>query len=56
MAASVSARKTRISTKAFNAELKTFLGSPEHIALVEPFGFGKDYMPNKTTAQLCAGE
>ena len=41
---------------AFNAELKKFLGSPEHIALVEPLGFGKDYLPNKTTAQLCAGE
>ena len=42
--------------KAFDAELKTFLGAPEHIALVEPLGFGKDYMPNKTTAELCAGE
>lgn len=41
---------------AFNAELKKFLGSPEHIALVEPLGFGKDYLPNKTTVQLCAGE
>ncbi len=42
--------------EAFNAELKTFLGSPEHIALVEPLGFGKDYLPNKTTAELCKGE
>jgi polar amino acid transport system substrate-binding protein len=42
--------------KAFNAELKKFIGSPEHIALVEPFGFGKDYLPSKTTAQLCAGQ
>lgn len=41
---------------AFNAELAKFIGSPEHIALVEPLGFGKDYLPNKTTAQLCAGE
>ena len=41
---------------AFNAELKAFLGTPEHIALVEPLGFGKDYLPNKTTAELCAGE
>ncbi len=41
--------------EAFNAELKKFLGSPEHIALVEPHGFGKDYLPNKTTAELCAG-
>ena len=41
---------------AFNAELKKFIGSPEHIALVEPIGFGKDYLPEKTTAELCAGE
>ena len=42
--------------EAFNAELKKFIGSPEHIALVEPLGFGKDYLPNKSTAQLCKGE
>jgi polar amino acid transport system substrate-binding protein len=42
--------------EAFNAELAKFIGTPEHIALVEPFGFGKDYLPNKTTAELCAGE
>jgi polar amino acid transport system substrate-binding protein len=42
--------------EAFNAELKKFLGTPEHIALVEPHGFGKAYLPNKTTAELCAGE
>jgi polar amino acid transport system substrate-binding protein len=42
--------------EAFNAELKNFIGSPEHIALVEPHGFGADYLPAKTTAELCAGE
>jgi polar amino acid transport system substrate-binding protein len=42
--------------EAFNKELAAFLGSPEHIALVEPLGFGKDYLPNKTTADLCAGK
>jgi polar amino acid transport system substrate-binding protein len=41
---------------AFNAELKAFIGSPEHIALVEPLGFGADYLPEATTAELCAGE
>src|SRR5687768_12057244 len=41
---------------AFNAELKKFIGSPEHIALVTPIGFGKDYLPNKTTERLCKGE
>ena len=33
--------------EAFNAELEAFLGTPEHIALVEPFGFGEDYLPNR---------
>jgi polar amino acid transport system substrate-binding protein len=42
--------------EAFNKELKAFIGTPEHIALVEPFGFGKDYLPNKTMEQLCKGE
>ena len=42
--------------EAFNTELKAFLGSPDHIALVTPIGFGKDYLPTKTTAELCAGE
>jgi polar amino acid transport system substrate-binding protein len=42
--------------EAFNAELKKFIGSPEHIALVTPLGFGKDYLPNKTMEQLCKGE
>jgi polar amino acid transport system substrate-binding protein len=38
---------------AFNDQLKKFIGTPEHIALVEPFGFGKDYLPNKSMEQLC---
>lgn len=42
--------------EAFNKELKAFIGSPEHIALVTPFGFGADYLPNKTMEQLCKGE
>ena len=42
--------------EAFNKELKAFLGTPEHLALVTPLGFGKDYLPNKTTAELCKGE
>jgi len=42
--------------EAFNSELKKFIGTPEHIALVTPFGFGKDYLPNKTMEQLCKGE
>jgi len=42
--------------EAFNAELKKFIGTSEHIALVTPLGFGKDYLPNKTMEQLCKGE
>jgi polar amino acid transport system substrate-binding protein len=42
--------------EAFNTALKAYIGTPEHIALVEPFGFGKDYLPNKTMEQLCKGE
>jgi polar amino acid transport system substrate-binding protein len=42
--------------EAFNAELKKFIGSPEHIALVTPFGFGKGFLPAKTTEDICAGK
>jgi len=42
--------------EAFNAELKKFIGTPEHIALVTPHGFGEGYLPNKTTAELCSGQ
>lgn len=41
--------------EAFNEELKKFIGTPEHLELVTPFGFGKGYLPNRTTADLCAG-
>jgi polar amino acid transport system substrate-binding protein len=40
---------------AFNAELAKLLGSDEHWALVEPFGFGPDMAPDMTTAKLCPG-
>jgi polar amino acid transport system substrate-binding protein len=40
---------------AFDAELSTFIGSPEHITLVTPFGFGKGFLPTKSTAELCQG-
>jgi len=42
--------------EAFNAELKNFIGSEEHLALVTPIGFGADYLPTKTTAELCAAQ
>jgi polar amino acid transport system substrate-binding protein len=37
----------------FNKNLKAFIGSKEHLDLVTPFGFGKGYLPTKTTAELC---
>lgn len=39
--------------EAFNAELAAFIGTTEHVDLVEPFGFGNDYLPNASTAELC---
>jgi polar amino acid transport system substrate-binding protein len=41
---------------AFNEKLAAFIGTPEHLALVEPFGFTKDELPQKTTEELCAGK
>jgi len=38
----------------FNKHLADFIGSEEHLALVEPFGFTKDELPQKTTEELCA--
>lgn len=42
--------------EAFNAALKDFIGTDEHIALVTPFGFGEGFTPTMTTAELCGGE
>lgn len=39
---------------AFNAALAGFLGTPEHLALIAPFGFDAGNLPDRTTAQLCA--
>ena len=43
--------------KAFNEQLKGFVGSGDHLKLVEPFGFGARDMPGPVTAeQLCHAE
>jgi polar amino acid transport system substrate-binding protein len=42
--------------KEFNKYLVAFIGTPQHLALVKPFGFTKDDLPDKTTAELCAGK
>jgi polar amino acid transport system substrate-binding protein len=42
--------------KQFNGELANFIGTPEHLKLVSPFGFTREDLPgNVTAAQLCKG-
>ncbi|HCA26832.1 MAG TPA: ectoine/hydroxyectoine ABC transporter substrate-binding protein EhuB [Betaproteobacteria bacterium] len=41
---------------AVNAQLAKFIGTPAHLAMIKPFGFDKSNLPDKTTAQLCAGK
>jgi polar amino acid transport system substrate-binding protein len=39
---------------AFDHQLEELLGTPEHLALVKPFGFGKPTLPaGETAAELC---
>ncbi|MEZ5644778.1 MAG: ectoine/hydroxyectoine ABC transporter substrate-binding protein EhuB [Burkholderiaceae bacterium] len=41
---------------AVNAELAKFIGTPEHLALIKPFGFDNANLPEKTAEQHCAGQ
>lgn len=41
---------------AVNVELAKFIGTAEHLAMVGKFGFDESNLPEKTAAQLCAGE
>jgi polar amino acid transport system substrate-binding protein len=41
---------------AFNEHLKAFLGTQAHLDLVTPLGFGKGFLPTKTTAELCQSQ
>lgn len=41
---------------AVNEQLDQFLGTPAHLAMVEPFGFDASNMPEKTAEQHCAGQ
>lgn len=41
--------------EAFNKELKAFIGTAEHIAILEKHGMTKDELPLSSTAELCAG-
>ncbi|MCC6696761.1 MAG: ectoine/hydroxyectoine ABC transporter substrate-binding protein EhuB [Candidatus Hydrogenedentes bacterium] len=48
-------KEDRDFVDAVNVALGTFLGSPEHMALVEPFGFTERDLPGNVTAEdLCA--
>ncbi len=38
---------------AVNAELKKWLGSDEHLETIEPFGFDRSNLTDKTAAELC---
>lgn len=49
-------KNDRSLVDAFNAELAKFIGSPEHLDLVKPFGFTAQERPGQVTAeQLCRG-
>ncbi len=40
---------------AFDGVLESFLGSPDHLALVRPFGFTEDQLPGEATAATLCG-
>jgi polar amino acid transport system substrate-binding protein len=41
---------------AVNEQLAAFIGTPEHLEMVEVFGFDESNLPEKTAAQHCAGQ
>lgn len=41
---------------AVNEQLAQFIGTPEHLEMIEVFGFDASNLPEKTAAQHCAGE
>ena len=43
----------RALLEAFNEHLQAFLGTEDHLELVTPLGFGKGFLPTKSTAELC---
>ena len=40
---------------AFNEELSAFVGTPEHVAIMEEHGLTADELPVRSTADLCEG-
>ena len=49
-------KEDRAIVEAFNRELDEFVGSDEHWAMVEEFGFAPDMMPDRTAEELCSGD
>ena len=41
---------------AISAELASFIGTPEHLAMIKPFGFDESNLPEKTAQQHCEGK
>jgi polar amino acid transport system substrate-binding protein len=39
----------------FNQKITEFIGTEEHLAMIEPFGFTKDELPELTRNELCPG-
>jgi polar amino acid transport system substrate-binding protein len=39
----------------FNRVLSDFIGTPRHLGLIAPFSFTRAELPDRTTAELCAG-
>lgn len=38
-----------------NSHLKTFIGTPQHLKLLESFGFSKENLPKLLTQEVCGG-
>ncbi|MBN1613785.1 MAG: ectoine/hydroxyectoine ABC transporter substrate-binding protein EhuB [Deltaproteobacteria bacterium] len=49
-------KKDKALLKAFNRELKQFIGTKAHLDLVGPFGFTEAELPQKTAAECCASK
>lgn len=41
---------------AVNAELAKFIGTPEHLAMIQSYGFDESNLPERTAEQHCAGQ
>ncbi|MFW1676340.1 ectoine/hydroxyectoine ABC transporter substrate-binding protein EhuB [Pontibacter sp. JAM-7] len=50
-------KKDHTLSQAFNQQLTTYIGTEAHLALIEPFGFGRHTLPGTATAEaLCKAD